>query len=445
MPHSCETSEISVIIEQQAQDCRDFYLNEKYADVLFVFTENGNEIRIPAHKSLLACYSPVFDVMFDGRWIEKSEVKIVDASVAVFKEFLQLFYLNQVGISNEFIYDISSLADKYDVAGYMSSEWKESLLEKMTLDTVCAALDLAIRFDRSKLKYHCLKKVGQETSAVLTSQAFLRCSSDALKCMLESDGIRRVASTVFDGCISWAKHACERDKVESSVENCRKQLGDLLYKIPFDRMKAQDVIDCVEKNKDFFTGEELEDLLSVAKPDRLQLKLFRSTRIETWKDDSVLECWLYADFGFRDSMLQKRLKLTFQVNKMMIFGAISTVRLYDNCPWTCTHNFVANIFISETASNQTEGMVILQQTVRFFVTTENQRSTLTKCNFTKFDEPILVEPKNHYHIYVDVLHNSFQYKYNRSNTRYSEKTFSEDYKINITLDDGFIACLYFNP
>lgn len=62
------------------------YLNEEFADTHFVF-ESGE--RIPANKNILGIVSDVFRVMFNGSYIEKTEMKIVDASVNAFKEFLQ--------------------------------------------------------------------------------------------------------------------------------------------------------------------------------------------------------------------------------------------------------------------------------------------------------------------------------------------------------------------
>lgn len=91
------------------------YVMSKEPDFHFVFKCNGEIVKIPARKDLLAASSPVFDAMFNGELKEKGDVEIKDASAAGFQEFLQFFYNKQVKLTMENIADVLNLGHKYDI------------------------------------------------------------------------------------------------------------------------------------------------------------------------------------------------------------------------------------------------------------------------------------------------------------------------------------------
>ncbi|XP_031638110.1 BTB/POZ domain-containing protein 3-like, partial [Contarinia nasturtii] len=93
-----------------------FYLSKEFADVQIVFVVNDEELgRVPSHKIILAAHSDVFHTMFNESWKEKNEVKIVDADVANFKEFLRFFYFGTVNLTIENVDAIMNLSNKYNV------------------------------------------------------------------------------------------------------------------------------------------------------------------------------------------------------------------------------------------------------------------------------------------------------------------------------------------
>lgn len=71
---------------------------KKTPDVHFIFEEDNDTVKLPAHKDVLAASSKVFDAMFNGELKEEGDVNIVDASSAAFKE---LFYEHQVAQHGE--------------------------------------------------------------------------------------------------------------------------------------------------------------------------------------------------------------------------------------------------------------------------------------------------------------------------------------------------------
>lgn len=67
--------------------CVNLYLSDKLSDMKFVFKEKNEATGamrakvitiILAHEFPLASSSPVFRVMFNGKWEKENEVKIVD-------------------------------------------------------------------------------------------------------------------------------------------------------------------------------------------------------------------------------------------------------------------------------------------------------------------------------------------------------------------------------
>lgn len=92
------------------------YLKDNRADVHFIFDSNDGEcIKMQAHKFLLMESSNVFCTMFNGSWKESDEIEIVDVSADGFREFLQFFYLDKVKLTVENVAEVMYLGDKYDV------------------------------------------------------------------------------------------------------------------------------------------------------------------------------------------------------------------------------------------------------------------------------------------------------------------------------------------
>lgn len=54
------------------------YFKSTAPDVHFIFEEENETVKVPAHKTLLAMSSPVFDAMFNGELKEKGDVKIAE-------------------------------------------------------------------------------------------------------------------------------------------------------------------------------------------------------------------------------------------------------------------------------------------------------------------------------------------------------------------------------
>lgn len=219
----------------QIKTTEDFYLNTKLADVYFAFGSNGGDeiVRVPAHKHLLAVISDVFEKMFYGVLKETGDVKIADTSDAVFKEFLQFFYLSDIKLSVEYIIDVLYLGHKYNVNECIIA-CVEFLQDNITDENVCAVLTPAIFFEHPKLIKLCDAHIKSNTAAVIKSNSFLECHREVLARILMMNLLSCTEVEVFEACMAWVKTKSGQEVL--SKENIVKYLGDLFNKIPFGSM-----------------------------------------------------------------------------------------------------------------------------------------------------------------------------------------------------------------
>lgn len=220
--------------QMQIKTAEDFYLNEKLADVHFAFGSNDDSmVRVPAHKHLLAVVSDVFEKMFYGALKEPGDVTIIDTSDAVFKEFLQFFYLHDIKLSVEYIIDILYLGHKYNVKECIIA-CVEFLTDNITDENVCAVLTPAIFFDHPKLIKLCDAHIKSNTAAVIESNSFLECHREVLARILMMNLFACAEVQIFEACMAWVRAKSGHDVLSKAIVDAH--LGDLFNKIPFASM-----------------------------------------------------------------------------------------------------------------------------------------------------------------------------------------------------------------
>ncbi|XP_055306154.1 BTB/POZ domain-containing protein 3-like [Sitodiplosis mosellana] len=237
------------------------YLNEEFADVNFLFEIDEEIQKVPANKIVLAVLSPVFNAMFFGPNKETGDVKIVDATIDTFKEFLQFFYLNNVTIAMENIEGVVRLADKYDVLEHVNAS--AVLLEnELTLENMCWGYQLALMLDNETLKQFCEKHISAYPDDIFKSATFQRCDQIVLKHILLLNSMACREFEVLDACLVWAKYSCNLNNVdENNPLNLKAQLGECFSLIRFGAMKSEEFATHSILHREMFTAEELADIL----------------------------------------------------------------------------------------------------------------------------------------------------------------------------------------
>ncbi|KAI1703961.1 BTB/POZ domain-containing protein [Ditylenchus destructor] len=110
-PHS--PAAVLRILEKK-DHVRDDFEKNWAADVTFLV--KGTDI--PGDRKYLAAVSPVFDKMFNGRFVEakQSEIELKDVEPAIFEDFLLAIWRKQVKPNPVNVVPLLELADRFDVS-----------------------------------------------------------------------------------------------------------------------------------------------------------------------------------------------------------------------------------------------------------------------------------------------------------------------------------------
>lgn len=251
------------------------YLEEKNSDIHFIFNSNDDQcIKIPAHKLLLTESSEVFSTMFNGSWKEKDEVKIVDASVEAFKEFLQFFYLDKLNITVENVAEVMYLANKYNVDECMAIC---SIFLKTTLveNDVCLCYKLAIIYEQPSLKKFCELFIKLRTQGVLASDNFLQCDFDVLDHMLML-GLDCSEYELFSACL---RRMNSKGRTKAEKDAAKTELRKLLKHFRFGSMSFGELASLSSLCDDIFTFDEYKEIVQMIHSASFRPKLLNGLRL----------------------------------------------------------------------------------------------------------------------------------------------------------------------
>lgn len=234
------------------------YLNRERADFYFIFS---NEI-VPVNKCILAAASPVFRDQFYGPTkITGDSMAMDDSTSEEFKEFLQLFYLNEITFTKENVYEVTRLVTKYGMVECLSSV-AELLANQLTMDNILWTYKWAITCKYEKLKQCCEKYIGMTIHDVFQSDAFKRCDRDVLQGILENDKLCCKETDVLDACLLWARYACQKNGLdETNAINLGNQLGDCLYLIRFGTLKIEELAAYSVSHEGLLTFDDHKNIL----------------------------------------------------------------------------------------------------------------------------------------------------------------------------------------
>lgn len=212
------------------------YLSEELAD--FHFTFDSGE-RVPAHKVLLSA-SDVFQTMFNGSWKELKEVKIVDATADVFKEFLQIFYLEDVKMTTKNADEVMELANTYD-----ATECFNACLKMFLADLGARRI---VKMDVGQLSF-------------LKSSTFLQCSKQVLGSILKQDSMNCSEAELFKAVMSWVRAKTKQNHLTEEI--IRAELDDLFYEFRFRSMTMKEFVDLIPAYGQIFTKDDLQEIIQM--------------------------------------------------------------------------------------------------------------------------------------------------------------------------------------
>ncbi|XP_055316915.1 BTB/POZ domain-containing protein 6-B-like [Sitodiplosis mosellana] len=373
------------------------YLNEQLADVHFVFEFDDDVQKVPAHKLILATLSPVFHTMFYGSLKERNEVKIEDADVDAFKEFLQFFYLGEVTLNMENIETIVRLADKYDVLEYVNAG-AVFLKTQLKLDNMCWGYQLAMNVKNDELIEFCEDKIARSPKKIFATDTFQRCDKSTLQSILEL-GLRCKETNVFEACLTWAKHACEKDDLDGAkAANLRSQLGDCLQSIQFGLMTIEEFSAIEMSNNGFFTPDELMDITLNLTVKGYEPKIFKQNpRVYKWNKNDILKC--DRQFLDRSSTSLKRSEVVwFTSNQTLLLGEIHSTSTIGISSYPLMKQFNAvNVTIAEISSDSSKKVLYEGSSRTWEPTNHHDRLKVV------LTHPVMIKPQIMYEISFAVL------------------------------------------
>lgn len=267
----------------------EFVLKSKFYDV---------ESKVPAHKAILAASSPVFDRMFYGDLKQEQQVKITDVSFEAFCEFLQFFYIDEIDITPENVFEVFRMVDKYHVQE-SAKVCEHFLQETVTPNLLCLYYDVALIFDYSQEIIRKIEaSITSNATQALKSKWLARSSEIVIKKILEMDELDCSESDVFAAAISWAIEACTSKGQLASTENLKAELGDCLALIRFPCMTAVEFSISMEKYRDLLDYNQLFDIMNYIVGDRplTYAKQFNNKPrlklefdVSFWNEDVIIE------------------------------------------------------------------------------------------------------------------------------------------------------------
>ena len=161
---------------------------ETISDVHFIV----QNLKIAAHKAVLAARSPVFAAMFQNEMQENSsnEVVVTDMEPDALKQMLQFIYTGrcQIGAWTE---DLFFAADKYDIKD-LKEICEDELRMKLCVDNAIRFLILSDLHRATKLKKKSISVINQNAVEVMKKPAW----KDLIK--THPDLIAELYSNMFD-------------------------------------------------------------------------------------------------------------------------------------------------------------------------------------------------------------------------------------------------------
>lgn len=213
------------------------YLNKELSDVKFLLENTENEwIDIPAHRLIMSAYSPVFNRMFFGEFKDDGSVKVLGATAEGFFEFLQLFYLSKVKLTNENIQEVLILIDRYDASQFWTT-CESFMVANSNEETALMYYELALMFKLNTVKKMAEKVLRDNRQSVLGAEDV---DEEVVKNILISDNLQGNEIDIFNDVMAWAYERCSNSDIQMTLLN-------VMPYIRFPLMRTEEVLEIITK------------------------------------------------------------------------------------------------------------------------------------------------------------------------------------------------------
>lgn len=312
--------------ELAGQTMNSLYGDKATADIKFVFGIR----EINAHKCILAKASSVFFQQFYQTDEKRSTMNIDGIDIADFETFLTFFYRDEIELTGERVAGIMHLMKTYEVVvGF--DRCIEFLKDTLSVETVCVALALALKYKQSELRRLCEHIILLESSAVFRSTGFLSCDRQIVIEILKSNNVTCEEHEIFAAVIRWIKdkHAPDGDISEDII---RREIG-LLNEIRYRSIGQLQFQDLIREYGKFIPDDMIAAMVRVISGLDVQTNQLNQTLREFQIDNNeLIKCYRANGVTGMMSMVWNVQRCTFSTSQplLLIGFVVSRLKMFQN-------------------------------------------------------------------------------------------------------------------
>ncbi|XP_053387119.1 BTB/POZ domain-containing protein 6-B-like [Mercenaria mercenaria] len=215
-----------------AECAKHLYETKVMLDVTFTFKKYGDR-KLQAHRLILSMRSAMFEAMFFGPMANsENEIDIEDVDPDIFDLVLGYIYTDKVDLNGETVLKCLYAAEKYCLSGLVTL-CSSFLKKSISSDTVCTIYEQAKFFNVEELRKVCYTFIIENSNTVFKKDDIKTLSYESLLTVMGDEKLQSEELLLFQTALRWADAKCTSENIESSSENKRKVLKDILSLIRF--------------------------------------------------------------------------------------------------------------------------------------------------------------------------------------------------------------------
>lgn len=235
--------------------------NLKTTDVMLLCSSVADDVLVPSHKSILAADSTVFYRQFYVESCAINTFRIANTTADMLCKFLTSFYGKSMQVHRADLPELMQLAYDFD-AGKCKEICNEFLQKSLDagIDDVLWVLGMALTHNCPAIRDRCIESIHQYGDFLIETDAFLSCNRQVFKLILSDNFIGRNEKKLFAACVEWAKRRIGATKTVTSYEEIRREIGKSFEMIHFNRMSAEQFVECLSEFTMIFNTEEIQEM-----------------------------------------------------------------------------------------------------------------------------------------------------------------------------------------
>jgi len=216
--------------------------NEFLSDVRIVLVKSNSDgteqvvDSVPAHKTVLAFYSPVFKEML---LTSEDTVKIENITSETLDEMLRFIYCDRIHYNDEMLFNLVEAALKYQIKELFNKSLQK-LKKNMRIETAILIYKKYQFFGMREVKLIVSEFLQVCDKKILTPKLIETFDRPMMKLLLEQPILKIDEEDLFDLLLIWARKQAEMLSIyRPSREELREIMGDLLYLIRFHQLSFE--------------------------------------------------------------------------------------------------------------------------------------------------------------------------------------------------------------